>query len=179
MHVGLDMARLERDCLIAARQRILVTVEIGQRDRAIVVRQRKVGFQCDGSIDGIKRIVEAPKVEERGAQIAVSVGDAPVQLNRPADEVDATLRALRLYRDDAEQMERAKMVRLLLQDFFIEALRVRQPPLLMQRQRLREGPLQRRLRWIWPLRPRCLRHSIGSRAARRETIITDAVQSKF
>ena len=46
--------------------------------------------------------------------------------------------------NDSEQVERIKVVRLLPQNFTIDALRVRQLPLLMQRQRLIELGLQLR-----------------------------------
>ena len=63
----------------------------------------------------------------------MSTGDFLHSGRRLPDQLDGLLRVPSLQGNDAEQMQRIKVVRLLLQNFPIDALRVRKLSLLMQR----------------------------------------------
>ena len=72
----------------------------------------------------------------------MSSGDLCVQPDRLPDQFNCSLRSPCLKGNDSEQMQRIKVVWLLTQNFPIDALRLRQLSLLMQRHSLLELGLQ-------------------------------------
>ena len=68
----------------------------------------------------------------------MSTGEFFLPADRLPDQLDGLLRVPGLQGNDSEEMQRVKVVRLLLQNFPIEALRVRKVSLPMQRHCLRK-----------------------------------------
>ncbi len=85
------------------------------------------------------------QVVEGFRQIAVRVGDARVDGDRSADQLDGGLRMTGLRGDQSEQMQRVEVSRLALQDRPVDALRLGQLALPMQGQGAGEDRLI--MRW--------------------------------
>nr|WP_199805318.1 hypothetical protein [Bradyrhizobium pachyrhizi] len=152
----------EREHAIVACERLLVAPEVRKRDSAIIERRRKVLPERDRHIEARERFVEAAQRAQRVAEVAVRVRDVAVEPDRAPDQVDAALAAAGLRRNQAQQMQRIEVVRLLSEHVFIDLLCCRELPSLMQRDGLREGALQGGRTGF--LKFTCFGHQTSSRA---------------
>ena len=109
---------------------------------AVVVRLRIVGLERDRPVVARQRFRGTLQERQRVGQMAMGGGDVGVQPNRLPDQLDRPLRSLRLSGDHAKQMQGIEVIWLQLQNVRVNALRLSQLSLLMQRQPLPEHGLQ-------------------------------------
>jgi hypothetical protein len=125
---GVGVIRLELHRALKLGDRLIMPLHRRQRRSEVVVRLRVGRIEPDRFATSLRRLLDARRRAQHFTKIVVIRRHGPAQGNRAADELFRLPMPPARQCDDAEQMQRVRLVRILRENALVNDLRLPQPP---------------------------------------------------